>query len=87
MKLLKQSVFLCEDKNQLKFCQKIYSKEQLSSFCPFDESPFSNICTIKDVIMECIELNRLSEHLKNVGRKCPQSGIRTVNEKAQPYVV
>ena len=36
--------------------------------------------------MECIELNRLSEHLKNVRRKCPQSGIRTVNEKAQPYV-
>ena len=40
MKPLRQSVFLCEDKNQITFCCITCWKDQRFNFCLFDESTF-----------------------------------------------
>ena len=53
MKTLRITVFEGQDKNQLKFCRKSYWKKQPFILLSFDESRFSNICTI----MELKELN------------------------------
>ena len=59
MKPLSKSVFLCQDKNQLKFCRKTWWKEQPFILCLFHESRFH-------VTMECKELNWLRKHFKKV---------------------
>ena len=59
MKHLRQSVFLCKDKNQLR-----NQKKQPFIFCTFDESPISNIGTLWYMTVEFIELNWICKHVK-----------------------
>ena len=46
-------------------------------YCLFDESYFSNICTLWYVIMECTKLNWLCKHMKKV--RSSQAAILVLN--------
>ena len=68
MKTLRKNVFECYIKNQLKFDLEVTERNNHSFYCLFDESRFSDICTI----MELKELNNLlCKHLKSVRSSQP----------------
>ena len=59
-----------EVKIQIKSSYRNYQKEQHFIFCLIDESPFSNICTLWYVTIECIELSWwFCKHVKEVKRR------------------
>ena len=68
MKPLGKSVFQCLEKNQPKFCRKICWKEQPSVFTVY---LMNRIFQAFVLIMECIELNWLCEHIKKIRSSQP----------------
>ena len=68
MKPQRQSVFLCWDKNQAKFCLKSW---QPFILCLFDEKFHSNILySLLMFEMECVYLNWLCKYMKNFSQPC-----------------
>ena len=80
MKALRKSIFLCLEKNQLKFCRKTCWKEQPFIFCLFDKPPFSNICSFWNGTMKSVELNWLCKHMKNVRSSQASISINSFTE-------
>ena len=71
------------DKNQLKFCRKIYWKKQPFIFYRlFDKSRFSDICTI----IQVKELNWLCKHTKNVKSSQPCISMNFCTELSKEQV-
>ena len=63
-------------KTNSSFGVKVSKKASIHFYCLFDESRFSDICTI----MELKELNRLYKHVKNVRSSQPCISMNFCNE-------